>query len=65
MDCGGENVKIERFINQIRSDIDKPFIKGTSVHNVRIERLWRDVYQQVICFYQNMFINLEKEKLLD
>ena len=64
-DGGGENIKTQLFMETVRSNVDKPFIIGSSVHNVRIERLWRDVFTHVICFYYNMFTSLEQEDLLD
>ena len=36
-----------------------------SVHNQRIEHLWRDVFQGVTCTYYYLFNHLECEGLLD
>lgn len=38
---------------------------GKSVHNQRIERMWRDVYEGVLSFYHVRFHHLESVHLLD
>ena len=40
-------------------------ITGLSVHNQRIERLWRDVFTHVIHYYYNLFYSYEDEGLLE
>ena len=41
------------------------FIEGCSVHNTRIERLWRDVYYAVIQTFYSSFYQLEDYQLAD
>lgn len=38
---------------------------GTSVHNQRIERLWRDLYTAVVQLYKRLFYHLENTGLLN
>ena len=40
-------------------------ITGPSIHNQRIERLWRDVHQSVTILYYRLFYFLESQQLLD
>lgn len=40
-------------------------ITGPSVHNQRIERLWRDIYSGVLSYYYNLFYFMEDEGILD
>ena len=58
-DKGGENVKVWDFMEQNRGSGRNSYITGSSVHNTRIERLWRDVYRSVSSSYISVFNELE------
>jgi len=55
-DRGLENVAIATSLRG-----ENHFIAGRSVHNVRIERLWRDMHRVVTKRYQSIFRTLEEE----
>ena len=64
-DRGGENVGIWRYMNYMRGEGRGSYIAGSSVHNARIERLWRDVRTSVLSTYSIIFHTLENEGILD
>lgn len=63
-DCGGENVDVWRYMIEAHST-ETAVITGSSVHNERIERLWRDVFRCVVCSFYQVFYELEMQQLLD
>ena len=63
-DHGGENIDVWR---HMLSTWDNPscVITGSSTHNERVERMWRDVTRCVSSSYINLFSALETEGALD
>ena len=59
-DFGMENVLVAQFMLERRGLDRGSIITGSSVHNCRVERAHRDVYAGVLCFYANLFHEMEK-----
>ena len=64
-DQGMENIGVARIMLEKFGTERKPFITGPSVHNQRIERLWKDVITYVVAHHRDLFYRLEDEGLLD
>jgi hypothetical protein len=64
-DYGGENQDICDFMAVLRGDHRGSALRGSSVHNQRIERLWVDVRNGTTNVYCDLFNFLEEEGLLD
>ena len=63
-DLGGENVDIWRYMVE-EHESESSVITGSSTHNQRIERMWRDVYRCVSVLFCDIFRELEYDGDLD
>ena len=61
VDRGGENIRIGEYMIEQRGPNRGSIISGSSVHNQRIERFWRDVRKEVINYYRNIFTFFQKQ----
>lgn len=67
-DKGKENTEVVAFMfrtHQATDNSNNIVMAGRSVHNQRIERLWRDVNRIVCARFRDIFLSMEHEGLLD
>ena len=64
-DRGVENTQVADYMINQGGSCRNRFICGQSVHNQRIERLWRDLYTGCTVIYYRLFYYMEDIKILD
>lgn len=64
-DQGRENIQVAGHMLRHRGAQRRSILVGSSVHNQRIERLWRDMHRCVCSTYYRLFYYLEYHNLLD
>ncbi|VDI59372.1 Hypothetical predicted protein, partial [Mytilus galloprovincialis] len=65
VDKGVENEDVCKFMEEYRGRDRGSAIKGKSCHNVRIERYWVEVWNNVVSEYYDLFTYLEYRGVLD
>ena len=64
-DHGTENIEVAKWMLHHHGTASNPVLTGRSVHNQRIERLWRDAIQSFIGMYKQLFYFMESHNILD
>ena len=64
-DQGGENVLVAHHMIHHRGEDRRSVIVGSSVHNQRVERLWRDMHRCVTLLFYRLFYFMENQGILD
>ena len=60
-----ENIGVARLMLDKFGPENVPHLTGLSVHNQRIERLWRDVVTYIVQHYRDLFEFMESIGILD
>ncbi len=64
-DQGLENVAVAQYMLEKRGSERRSMLTGSSTHNNRIERLWRDMHSCVTLLFYKLFYYLEQQDLLN
>ena len=64
-DQGRENILVAQYQLEHRGHGRNSIITGSSVHNQRVERIWRDMHHCVTQLYYRLFYFLEQIGILD
>ena len=64
-DQGRENQKVAQYMLESRGAERRSMITGSSVHNQRIKRLWRDMHRSVTVLYYKLFYFMKHHDILD
>ena len=65
IDRGGENIDVARAMLDAQGTGQRRVLVGSSVHNQRIERLWRDVFHCVCHCLYSLFYAMEDGGILN
>ena len=64
-DKGLESIEVGRLLIQVRGSNRGSILTGSSVHNQRIERLWREVNRVIVSRFRNIFLFLERSNVFN
>lgn len=64
-DQGLENLAVARHMIEKRGSERRSMLVGSSTHNQRVERMWRDMHKCATILYYRLFYFMEQQGLLD